>query len=103
MQVVKLTEENFEQEVLKESKLVLIDVWAAWCGPCQMLSPTVEAFAKEQDEVKVCTINVDEQEDLAARYKVMNIPTLLLVENGEVIKRSVGLISRKELEEFAQK
>ena len=83
MEIIKLTKDNFEQEVLKSEKPVLVDFYADWCGPCQMLSPIVDEVAEERDDIKVGKINVDEQMELAQKYGVMTIPTLLVIKNGE--------------------
>lgn len=96
--VLEVTEENFEAEVLKESKKVLIDFYADWCGPCQVLSPIVEEVAKANTEVKVIRINIDNAESIAIDYGIMSIPTLVVIENGKEVKRSVGLISQSEIE-----
>ena len=95
---VVLTKENFEQEVLKADKPVLVDFWAEWCGPCQMMLPVIEELAKEQTEIKVCKVNVDEQMELARQYRVMSIPTFLVFKDGEVVKRDMGVMSKDELE-----
>ena len=79
MAVITITKENFETEVLKSAQPVLLDFWAAWCGPCRMLSPIVDEVAEERTDVKVGKVNVDEQPDLAAEFGVMSIPTLLLL------------------------
>ena len=100
MAVINVTEANFEEEVLKSDKPVLVDFWAAWCGPCKMLSPMVDQVAEETDAVKVCKINVDEEGDLAADYGVMSIPTLVLFKNGEEAARSVGVIPKPKILEF---
>ena len=84
MAVITITKENFEAEVLKSAQPVLLDFWAAWCGPCRMLSPIVDEVAEERTDVKVGKVNVDEQPDLAAEFGVMSIPTLLLFENGKI-------------------
>lgn len=91
MSVVTLTENNFDQEVVKSDKPVLIDFWASWCGPCRMVSPIVDEIADEEaDKVKVGKVNVDEQPELASRFGVMSIPTLVVMKNGEVASTSVG-------------
>lgn len=100
MEVI-LNKENFEKEVLNEEKLVLIDFWATWCGPCQMIAPVIEDIANSQkDKVKVCKVNVDDEQELAIKYGVMSIPTLLFMKNGEPIKTVVGFHSKSELEEI---
>ena len=100
MEVI-LNKENFEKEVLNEEKLVLIDFWATWCGPCQMIAPVIEDIANSQkDKVKVCKVNVDDEQELAIKYWVMSIPTLLFMKNGEPIKTVVGFHSKSELEEI---
>ena len=87
MAIIKLTKDNFEQEVLKSEKPVLVDFYADWCGPCQMLSPIVDEVAEERDDIKVGKINVDEQMELAQKYGVMTIPTLLVIKNGEITEK----------------
>ena len=86
MAVITITKENFEAEVLKSAQPVLLDFWASWCGPCRMLSPIVDEVAEERTDVKVGKVNVDEQPDLAAEFGVMSIPTLLLFENGKLVR-----------------
>lgn len=100
--VLEVTGENFETEVLKETKTVLIDFYADWCGPCQVLSPIVEAVAKSNTNIKVVRINIDNAESLAIEYGVMSIPTLVVIKDGKEIKRSVGLISQSEVEELVK-
>lgn len=97
MQEITITNENFEIEVLKSDKPVLVDFWASWCGPCQMLMPTIEELAKTQEVIKICKINVDEQPELARKYRVMTIPTLLAFEKGEVIQKLVGVSTKEEI------
>ena len=90
MAVVTITKENFEQEVLQSAKLVLLDFWASWCGPCRMLSPVVDEVAEERTDVKVGKVNVDEQPELAGQFGVMSIPTLLVFEQGKLVRQAVG-------------
>ncbi|MEG0804520.1 MAG: thioredoxin [Pygmaiobacter sp.] len=100
MSVFTITKENFEAEVLNATQPVLVDFWASWCGPCKMLSPTVDRIAQEHSEIKVGKINVDEQPSLAAAFNVMSIPTLLLFKQGKVVATSVGLKQKAALEQF---
>ena len=97
MAVIELTNETFEKEVMNQEKLVLIDFWAAWCGPCKMISPIVDNIAEEQTDIKVCKVNVDDQSQLAMRYNVMSIPTLLFIKNGEVAETVVGVQTKGAL------
>lgn len=92
--MLTITKDNFEQEVLKSGKKVLVDFWASWCGPCRMLSPIIDEIAKETDKVKVGKVNVDKESDLATQFAVMSIPTLILFENGKPIKQVVGVQSK---------
>ena len=90
MAVVTITKENFEQEVLQSAKPVLLDFWASWCGPCRILSPIVDEVAEERTDVKVGKVNVDEQPELAGEFGVMSIPTLLVFEQGKLVRQAVG-------------
>ncbi|MDD3410441.1 MAG: thioredoxin [Eubacteriales bacterium] len=90
MAVIKLTKDNFEAEALQSAKPVLVDFYADWCGPCKMVSPLVDQLAEESDAYKVGKINVDEQPELAAKYGVMSIPTLLVLKDGKVAQQAVG-------------
>jgi thioredoxin 1 len=99
----KLTSENFEKEVIQASGAVLVDFWAPWCGPCQMITPHIEELAKEYGEkLKVCKLNVDEVPDIATRFTVMSIPTLLVFKNGNVMGKKVGVMSKRDLTKFVQ-
>lgn len=97
MSVLKITNENFEEEVMKSEKPVIVDFYADWCGPCKMQSPIIDAIAEEQTEIKVGKVNVDENQELATQYNVMSIPTILVIKNGEVSKQFVGLTDKTQL------
>ena len=92
MNIMKVSDENFEQEVLNSNIPVLVDFYADWCGPCKMLSPIVDEVAKENDDIKVVKVNVDESQNTAIKYQVMSIPTLVVIKNGNEVNRSVGLL-----------
>ena len=97
MNVVKVNDDTFEQEVLKSNIPVLVDFYADWCGPCKMLSPTVDEVAAENDDIKVVKVNVDESQNVAIKYQVMSIPTLVVIKNGNEINRSVGVVDKEEI------
>ena len=98
MAELKITRENFEQEVLKSDKPVLIDFWAPWCGPCRMLSPTISDIAEEyKDKVKVGKVNVDEEEELAAMFRVSSIPLLVVMKDGKVVNSAVGVRPKDQI------
>lgn len=94
MEVKTITKNNFESEVLKADKPVLLDFWAPWCGPCKMVSPVVEEIAAENDDIIVGKINVDEEQELAVHFSVMSIPTLIVFKNGELINQQVGAVPK---------
>ena len=97
MAVLEITVDNFEKEVLKSKKPVLVDFWAVWCGPCQMQGPVVEQAAERFPEITVGKVNVDEQGELAQKYGVMSIPTLILFEDGQAAQKAVGFHSLEEI------
>lgn len=98
MSVLNITKENFEKEVMQSDKPILLDFWASWCGPCKMVGPVVEQVAAETAEVaRVGKINVDEEQELAQAFKVMSIPTLVVMKEGKVVKSTVGVQSKQTL------
>ncbi|HNW05326.1 MAG TPA: thioredoxin [Oscillospiraceae bacterium] len=97
MSVLTITKENFQEEVMKSEKPVLLDFWASWCGPCRMVSPTVDEIAEEMPDIKVGKVNVDEQQELASAFNVMSIPTLIVMENGKVVDQAVGVRPKRQI------
>ena len=97
MSVLKVTNANFEEEVMKSEIPVLLDFWASWCGPCRMVSPIVDEVANEVTNAKVGKINVDEEEALAQAFEITSIPTLVVIKNGKVVNRTVGVKSKEEI------
>lgn len=97
MELIHITKDNFEQEVLNSDKPVLLDFWATWCAPCRMIAPLVEEIARERNDIKVGKIDVDEEQELAANFRIMSIPTLVVMKNGEVTGQLVGVRPKDQI------
>ena len=97
MSVIHITNANFEEEVLHSDKPVLVDFWASWCGPCRMVGPIMEEIAAERSDIKVCKVNVDEEPNLAARFQIMSIPTLMVFKGGEIANQALGAMPKAQI------
>ena len=97
MNVLKITSSNFNEEVLNSDKMTMVDFYADWCGPCKMMSPIIDKIAEENDNIKVGKLNVDDAQDIAMKYNVMSIPTIIIFKNGMEFKRFVGVTSKSEI------
>lgn len=100
MEVLNITKNNFNEEVINSEKTVLLDFWASWCAPCRMVSPIIDEIAKERTDIKVGKVNVDEQQELASTFQIMSIPTLLVIKDGKVVNQSVGVKPKKDILEM---
>lgn len=103
MAILKITKENFESEVVNSDKPVMVDFFATWCGPCKMLHPVVEALSEEVTDVKIGELDIDEQAELAEKYRIMTVPSLVLFKNGEAVDKLVGVQSKGKVLEFMHK
>ena len=97
MKVLHVNKDNFHKEVLNSDKPVLLDFFASWCGPCKMVGPILDEIAKEREDIKVCKVDIDEQPELASRYRIMSIPTLMVVKNGQVVNQAVGARPKSQI------
>ena len=97
MAQIQVTKDNFEEQVLRNEKLVLLDFWATWCGPCKLIAPTVEAIAEEHDSMVLGKVNVDEEMELAVKFGITSIPTLIVMKNGEAAGKLIGYRSKDEI------
>lgn len=100
MSVINITNDNFQKEILESDRPVLVDFWASWCGPCRMVGPVIEELSEEREDIKVCKVNVDEEQSLAQEFQIMSIPTLMVVKEGKVENRSVGVKSKEQILEM---
>lgn len=100
MSVLKVNKNNFQKEVLESDRPVLVDFWAGWCGPCKSISPIIDEIAAENSEIKVCKVNIDEEQSLASEFHIMSIPTLLVIKDGKVVNKSVGIKPKNQILEL---
>ncbi len=97
MSVMNINKQNYQQEVVNSDKPVLLDFWAAWCGPCRMLSPIIDEIAEEREDIKVGKVNVDEEPELASQFQVMSIPSVFVLKNGKIVAQSLGVKPKAQI------
>ena len=100
MAVIKVTDKNFQKEVMGCDTTVVVDFWADWCGPCKVLLPVIEEFSDAHHEIKVCKVNVDEEEELASKFEIMSIPTLMVFKEGKITNRATGVKTVQQIEDM---
>lgn len=100
MSIINLTKDSYHNEVMETEKVVVIDFWATWCGPCKMMAPVVEEVAKDYPDVKVCKVNVDEEPELSNAFKIVSIPTIVVIKNGEIIDSVVGYRPKEDIDKI---
>ena len=100
MSIINLTKDSYHNEVMETEKVVVIDFWATWCGPCKMMAPVVEEVAKDYPDVKVCKVNVDEEPELSNAFKIVSIPTIVVIKNGEIIDSVAGYRPKEDIEKI---